>query len=314
MTRIPSEDNLTGPHSNRTLMLAAVLLLGSIGTGIASAQATESNADVFNSDGVEIRYVDRGSGEPVLLIHGFSSRLEYWEAAGIAGGLNAAGFRVIAYDARGHGNSGKPHDPGQYGVEKDVEDVVRLLDHLSIERAHVVGYSRGSKIASQFLARQPTRIRSVVFGGWGVGNPVETLSQEDCLATADSLARGAFPTPLVRALHPNGAPLPSAEEQAVLMKQLSALNDMKALAAAFSSQCDETPVTATALLATEVPVLAIVGALDGMAPSVEAMAREMSDALDVVVIADADHYTAVLHPQFLARLVSFLTDPRHEPR
>jgi pimeloyl-ACP methyl ester carboxylesterase len=277
---------------------------------VPAAAQILSNADVFDSDGVEIRYVDKGSGEPVLLIHGFSSRLEYWEATGVTGALTAAGFRVIAYDARGHGNSSKPHDLGQYGVEKDVEDAVRLLDHLSIERAHVVGYSRGSKIASQFLTRHPTRIRSVVFGGWGVGNPVETLSQEDCLATADSLARSAFPTPLVRALQPNGTPLPSAEEQAVLMKQLSALNDMKALAAAFGSQCDESPVTAAALLVTGVPVLAIVGALDGMAPSVEAMAREMSDALEVVVIADADHYTAVQHPQFLARLVSFLTDPR----
>ena len=56
--------------------------------------------------------------------------------------LGTAGYRVIALDCRGHGQSGKPQDPGQYGLEM-VRDVVRLLDHLNVERAHVVGYAMG---------------------------------------------------------------------------------------------------------------------------------------------------------------------------
>jgi pimeloyl-ACP methyl ester carboxylesterase len=285
-------------------------LLGNLSPALAPAQ-TPPNTRVFDSDGVQIRYVDKGSGDPVLLIHGFAGRLEFWETTGIAAGLTAAGFRVIAYDARGHGNSAKPHDPEQYG-EEDVEDAVRLLDHLSIERANVVGYSRGSKIASHLVAQHPSRLRSVVFGGWGVDNPVETLSLEDCLATADSLARGAFPVPLARALRPSGAPPPTTEQQAVVTRQLAAGNDMKALAAAFRAGCEARRVTATALHAIGVPALAIVGALDGMTPSVHAMAREMGGALEVIVIPDADHYTTPVHPEFIARVVTFLRDLRRE--
>lgn len=76
--------------------------------------------------------------------------------------------------------------------EEDVEDALRLLDHLSIERTNVVRYSRGSEIASRLVAQHPNRFRSVVFGGWAAGHPVETLELEDCLTTATSLARGVM--------------------------------------------------------------------------------------------------------------------------
>ena len=286
-------------------------LLGSLSPALAPAQ-TPPKARMFDSARVPIRYVDTGRGDPVLLIHGFTGRLEFWETTGIAAGLTAAGFRVIAYDARGHGNSAKPHDPEQYG-EEDAEDAVRLLDHLSIQRANVVGYSRGAEIASQLVVRQPNRLRSVVFGGWGVDNPVETLSREDCLAAADALARGAFPEPLAQALQPSGAPPPTTEEQAVISRQLAAVNDMRALAAAFRAGCNARRVTAAALRATGVPALAIVGALDGMGPSVHVMAREMAGALEVIVIPQADHFTAPVHPEFTARIVTFLRDLQREP-
>lgn len=285
-------------------------LLGSLCPALALAQIPPSTR-VFDSDGVQIRYVDKGSGDPVLLIHGLAGRLEFWKTTGIAEGLTAAGFRVIAYDARGHGHSAKPHDPEQYG-EEDVEDAVRLLDHLSIERASVVGYSRGSKIASQLVAQHPNRVRGVVFGGWGLDNPVETLSLKDCVATADALARGELAAPLARALRPSSAPSPTTEEQAVVTRQLAAGNDLSALAAAFRAGCEARRITTATLRATGVPALAIVGALDGMAPSVHVMAREMVGALEVIVIPHADHYTTPVHPEFIARVVTFLRDLRRD--
>ena len=130
-----------------------VVLLTTLLPVPATAQA-RPDVHVFDSRGVPIRYLDMGSGEPVLLIHGFGGRLELWEATGIIAGLTAAGFRIVAYDARGHGGSGKPYDPQQYGQE-DVEDAIRLLDHLSIRRAHVVRYSRGSHISSKLKAQHP---------------------------------------------------------------------------------------------------------------------------------------------------------------
>jgi pimeloyl-ACP methyl ester carboxylesterase len=62
----------------------------------------------------------------------------------------AANYHVIALDCRGFGQSGKPHDPAQYGVEMGL-DVIRLLDHLRINTAHVVGYSMGAHIAAHLI-------------------------------------------------------------------------------------------------------------------------------------------------------------------
>jgi len=70
----------------------------------------------FTSDGVDIAYVDQGSGGAVLLIHGFASNLRVnWIDTGWVRLLTDAGYRVVAIDNRGHGESGKPHDPARYG-------------------------------------------------------------------------------------------------------------------------------------------------------------------------------------------------------
>ena len=299
---------LTGPDlpSGMRLFLCAALL-GILCPEPAPAQ-NPTTPRLFTSDTVQIRYLEEGSGEPVLLIHGLGGRLEDWTADGFAAGLAAAGFRVIAYDARGHGESSKPHESDRYGNE-DVADVLRLLDHLSIERADVIGYSRGSWIASKLVAQHPDRVSSVVYGGWGGGN---ALSHEDCLATVDALARGEFPVPLWRALQSSDAPLPTKEEQAMLMEQFFEEADMMALAAAFGASCADDLESAASLNPSGVPSLAIVGALDGRSPSVRAMARETGGALKVHVIPGADHFTARQHPQFLAQILSFLNETRSE--
>ncbi len=97
----------------------------------------------FDSDGVRIHYADRGRGEPVVLIHGFTgSYARHWESPDVIAALTQAGYRVIAMDCRGHRQSGKPTGASDYGLEL-VRDAGRLLDYLGIERAHVVGYSMG---------------------------------------------------------------------------------------------------------------------------------------------------------------------------
>ena len=73
---------------------------------------------------------------------------------------------MIALDVRGHGGSGKPKQEDAYGVEM-AEDVVRLLDHLKIRKAHVVGYSMGGMITMKLLTRHPERVRSAILGGMG---------------------------------------------------------------------------------------------------------------------------------------------------
>jgi pimeloyl-ACP methyl ester carboxylesterase len=133
---------------------------------LAAALPLAAAADEFDSNGVKIRYTVEGKGEPVVLIHGlYSSAAINWEQPGLVKML-AAKHQVIALDCRGHGGSGKPTEEAQYGIEM-VEDVKRLLDHLKIDRAHVVGYSMGGMIAMKFAVLHPDRVRSVVLGGMG---------------------------------------------------------------------------------------------------------------------------------------------------
>src|SRR5262245_53716664 len=103
----------------------------------------------FASDGVRIAFIDEGQGEPVLLIHGFASSVRYnWREPGWIAFLVKHGFRVVAMDTRGHGESEKLYDPQDYGAPLMAEDGRRLLDHLGIAGADVMGYSMGARISA----------------------------------------------------------------------------------------------------------------------------------------------------------------------
>ena len=115
----------------------------------------------FDSAGVRIHYTVEGKGEPVVLIHGFGANIAVnWGQPGIIQGL-AGSYRVIALDTRGHGQSEKPHDPGAYGGQM-AQDVIRLMDHLDIQQAHVVGYSMGGMMVVSLLGSHPERLRTAV--------------------------------------------------------------------------------------------------------------------------------------------------------
>ena len=106
----------------------------------------------FHHGEVEIAYLDEGAGEPIVLVHGFASTKEVnWVNPGWVATLTGAGRRAIALDNRGHGASSKLYDPAAYHSATMAEDVRALLDHLRIERADVMGYSMGARIAA-FLA------------------------------------------------------------------------------------------------------------------------------------------------------------------
>src|SRR4051812_22344550 len=126
----------------------------------------ETKPQTFDSNGVSISYTVEGKGEPVVLIHGlFASAQVNWRAPGIIRIL-ATNHQVIALDVRGHGASGKPTNESDYGVEL-AEDIVRLLDHLKIKQAHLVGYSMGGMITMKILTSHPDRVKSALLGGMG---------------------------------------------------------------------------------------------------------------------------------------------------
>ncbi|HSM18849.1 MAG TPA: alpha/beta hydrolase, partial [Hyphomicrobiales bacterium] len=117
----------------------------------------------FQSNGVEIAYEVTGEGAPVLLIHGFASNARVnWRDTMWIKTLVGAGHRVIALDNRGHGQSEKLHDPADYGAEPMAEDARRLLDHLEVGQADVVGYSMGARLTALLAIGHPDRVRRAV--------------------------------------------------------------------------------------------------------------------------------------------------------
>src|ERR1700761_2073315 len=125
----------------------------------------------FDSDGVTLAYDDIGPREnnrPLILVHGFSSnRNENWRRVGWYGALERRRMRFVALDCRGHGESAKPHDPADYGRAKMVGDIFALMDHLQIERADLMGYSMGARLALAAALTQPARVRDLIVGGIG---------------------------------------------------------------------------------------------------------------------------------------------------
>jgi pimeloyl-ACP methyl ester carboxylesterase len=129
-------------------------------TAAASAAALPAGPlaaapDRFLAHGdVRVRYREIGRGEPVVLLHGLTRSSDDW--AGVGDSL-AVDRRVIALDLRGHGRSSSFTDRARFGTAM-ADDVVRLLDHLRIRRAHLVGHSMGAVIAANVTARYPARV------------------------------------------------------------------------------------------------------------------------------------------------------------
>jgi pimeloyl-ACP methyl ester carboxylesterase len=123
-------------------------------------------ADDFQSGDVKIHYTVQGSGPPLVLIHGLHSSAQMnWTLPGTTAALVKT-HKVIAMDCRGHGASDKPESESAYGVAM-VEDVVRLLDHLGIQKAHIAGYSMGGMIALKLAVMHPERCESLLLCGMG---------------------------------------------------------------------------------------------------------------------------------------------------
>jgi pimeloyl-ACP methyl ester carboxylesterase len=132
------------------------------------------------TDDVKIHYLRAGdAGSWVVLIHGYTGSAQgNWFANGIAPQL-AERHRVVALDTRNHGRSDKP-EPGRPGRAKEV---IELMNHLGIERAHVHGYSMGGFITSRLLKFIPERLITASFGGSGV---MEVEDEFRALVPADS--------------------------------------------------------------------------------------------------------------------------------
>ncbi|WP_375465819.1 alpha/beta fold hydrolase [uncultured Methylobacterium sp.] len=249
--------------------------------------------DSFDSGGVRIAYIDvpavGGSGDPVLLIHGFASNHAVnWVNTLWVRTLSQAGYRTVALDNRGHGESEKLYDPEAYGSEDMAGDAVGLLDHLGIGRADVMGYSMGGRIAAHIALDHPTRVRSALIGGLGM-HLVE--------------GRG-LPAGIAEALEaPAGTPAPNPTAAAFRTFAEQTRSDLRALAACMRGS--RQTLSRAEIAQIVVPVLVSVGTLDTVAGDGPGLAALMPNAR-ALDLAGRDHSTAVGAKQHRDGVLAFL--------
>jgi pimeloyl-ACP methyl ester carboxylesterase len=243
----------------------------------------------FSSDGVDIAYRIHGEGDPILLIHGFASNSTVnWTATGWIDTLTEAGYRAIAMDVRGHGESAKLTKPGQYRLATMAEDAANLIDHLSLRSVDVMGYSMGGRIGAMLALDHPDKVRSLIIGGMGLGLVEGVGGEDDIVAALEAESVAAVRTPVGR----------SYRKFAELTK-----SNLKALAACMREQRELVPAERLAQLA--MPVLVAVGTRDEVAGSAAGLAALIPGA-EVLDIPGRDHMLATGDKAFKAGVLDFL--------
>lgn len=232
--------------------------------------------------GIRIYYQFEGDGEPLVMLHGLSDSQWGLRALGYVEPVKER-FRVILIDARGHGYSDKPHDPGAYTPALMAGDVLAVLDKLQIDRTHLFGYSLGGWIGLSLADQAPTRLASLTVGG---AHPY---------ATNFSFYRTAFAQGIeawIASLEHHHGPLPPA------VRQHLHHNDSAALQALVTQ--DRPALWPTNLLATNltptVPILFFAGTHDPLLPLVRRVATG-SAAFRFQAVEGLDHYALYLRSE-----------------
>lgn len=263
----------------------------------------DAGEGVFDSNGVKIHYATEGTGEAVVLLHGWMSDSSMWGPLDTNDATEE--FQLIALDLRGHGKSDKPHDPAKYDAEV-AADVIRLLDHLKIEKAHLVGYSSGSFVAGKVAATHPDRVRSVVFGGQA---PILGEVKDSDFAEVDFFGKlvdeGKDLGEYILAVTPKEAKL--TEERAKVIAAFAyAGKDVKAFAAAGRGY-KHLAVTAEELKKCTAPMLFIHGGNESAHVKTKvAAAREALGRGELKIIEGGNHMTTLADPEFGDSIETFL--------
>jgi len=245
----------------------------------------------FDSAGIKIAYRDEGAGDPILLIHGFaSSSFMNWVYPGWFRTLTEAGRRVIAFDNRGHGESEKLYDTALYPAPVMAGDAARLLEHLDIARADIMGYSMGARISAFLCLQAPEKVRSVIFGGLGLG-------MIDGVGAPEPIAEALEADSLDTVTDPVGRMFRKFAE--------NTKSDLKALAACM--RASRQTITRRDAETITAPALVAVGTRDEIAGNAAGLAAVLPNgrALD---IPGRDHMVAVGDKVYKAGVLEFLEE------
>lgn len=245
-----------------------------------------SFADLPNA---RIAYYDIGEGKPILLIHGFASTAQVnWINTNWVKVLNGAGYRCIALDNRGHGDSQKFYQPSDYGPDIFARDAVDLLDHLKIAACPVIGYSMGTRITSWMCMNHADRVERAVFGGMG-----------ERLAAAPNNYE-----PIAQALETDDV-MSITNEKAKMFRKFAELTGSDRMALAACIRPSKARIMEEDVRKIAVPVLVAVGDQDDVAGPPEPLAAIIPGA-QAVSLPGLDHMKATGAQAFKDAALEFL--------
>ena len=241
----------------------------------------------FVAGDVRLRYREAGRGAPVVLLHGATRSLEDWVQIGDA---LAVDHRVITLDLRGHGQSSKFTERARFGSAM-VDDVVGLLGHLHIERAHLVGHSLGAVLAANVTARYPARVLSVSLVAPPLYADSAAYMQVYAAGLAD-LERGAGMARYNQLVFPG---IPDSVATAWSAAMLAS-NPAPTLAAVFGSASALMIPPSAAAAVHGVPTLIAVGTEDPLLRQERWLASWWPEAR-LVEVSGADHGSVIGRPE-----------------
>ena len=233
-----------------------------------------------------------------MLVHGFAANIEMnWRAPGIIDAIAGSGRQVVAIDCRGHGKSGKPHDPAAYKGTQMADDVIALMDHLGIKKADLIGYSMGGFLSASLLVRHPERFNSVTLSGVG-----------------DALVAGNFPRERSEAIARAMESVQGAVADNEVGRQFRQFAermgaDLDALAAI--QRGGRSGFDPVKLNDVTTPVMVLVGEGDTLVGSADRLAAAIPGAKYVKV--PGDHLTAVATPELRSAILDFLAQTSPVP-
>lgn len=245
------------------------------------------------NDGVQIYYESIGAGAPLVLLHGLSDSIAAWREYGYVDQLKDH-VQLIPIDGRGHGFSGKPHNPSAYDLKLRVGDVVAVLDALKLARASCLGYSMGAVIGFGLAMYAPERIDRLILGGahpyGGSTAFFRQIFDQGLLAWVELLEQLAGPLPFITRERLLG-------------------NDIDALRA---SVAEDRPDLAPGLATSRVPIELYVGADDPARALVERYAGERPGTV-CSVLPGLNHFQAAARSDLVAPLILGSFTPLAQP-
>ena len=290
--------------------------LGGAAAGTVMNQDDSSRADTARADTVRLHIEDSGGGgRPVVLIHGWPLSAQAWEPQ--VSVLQAAGYRVVAYDRRGFGRSDKPESGYSYDALAD--DLQRVMDQCDLHDVTLVGFSMGGGEVARYIARHgESRLRSVVFASAvppylmkTADNPDGPLTPEKAKekSTAFERDRSAYFDQFTTAFFSADGVLQVSESQrreAIVLCEQSAHHAALACMESFATTDFREDLKKLTL-----PTLVIHGAADAIVP-IEGSGQRTHRAVPhskLIVVNGAPHGLNVSHASaFNDALLSFLQD------